>query len=152
EQAVAECGFQVLGGMTGTGKTDVLLQLGNSLDLEGHAHHRGSSFGRHVSPQPAQIDFENRLAIDLLKKRAAGHQQFVVEDESRTVGSCNLPLALYQSMQAYPLVWLEDRFDHRVQRILRDYVIDLCAEFVAAFGAEQGFVQFAERLQQSLDR
>jgi tRNA 2-selenouridine synthase len=67
EQALAECGFQVLGGMTGTGKTDVLLQLSNSLDLEGHAHHRGSSFGRHVSPQPAQIDFENRLAIDSSK-------------------------------------------------------------------------------------
>jgi tRNA 2-selenouridine synthase len=55
-------------------------------------------------------------------------------------------------MQHYPLVWLEDSFDNRVQRILRDYVIDLCAEFVAAFGAEQGFAQFAERLHQSLDR
>jgi tRNA 2-selenouridine synthase len=31
--------------MTGTGKTEVLLQLSNGLDLEGHANHRGSSFG-----------------------------------------------------------------------------------------------------------
>ncbi len=67
EQAVAECQFIVLGGLTGAGKTDVLLKLAHSLDLEKHAHHRGSSFGKHVLTQPSQIDFENRLAIDVLK-------------------------------------------------------------------------------------
>lgn len=77
EAAVAECDFVLVGGLTGTGKTEVLAQLDNALDLEGHANHRGSSFGKHATPQPAQIDFENALAIDLLKKRAAGHEQFV---------------------------------------------------------------------------
>jgi len=54
-------------------------------------------------------------------------------------------------MQGYPLVWLEDSFDNRVERILRDYVVDLCAEFVSLHG-EEGHELFAERLLQSLDR
>jgi len=150
QQAVAECDFVILGGLTGTGKTDVLVQLNNSLDLEGHANHRGSSFGKRASGQPAQIDFENRLAIDLLKQRARGTEQFVLEDEGRMVGSCTVPLELYQGMQQYPLVWLEDAFEDRVERILRDYVVNLCAEFIALHGEEEGFRLYAERLLQSL--
>jgi tRNA 2-selenouridine synthase len=150
QQAVAECDFVILGGLTGTGKTDVLVQLNNSLDLEGHANHRGSSFGKRASGQPAQIDFENRLAIDLLKQRARGTEQFVLEDEGRMVGSCTVPLELYQGMQQYPLVWLEDAFDDRVERILRDYVVNLCAEFIALHGEEEGFRLYAERLLHSL--
>ena len=150
EAAVAECDFVIVGGLTGTGKTEVLAQLDNAVDLERHANHRGSSFGKHATGQPVQIDFENTLAIDLLKKRAAGMQQFVLEDESRLIGTCALPLPLHQGMQEYPLVWLEDSVAGRVERILGDYVIDLSAEFIALHGEEQGFVAFAERLQQSL--
>ncbi len=151
QQAVEQCDFVLVGGLTGTGKTDVVAELANSLDLEGHANHRGSSFGKRATPQPAQIDFENRLAIDILKKRAAGHEQFVLEDEGRIVGSCSLPLELYQGMQRFPMVWLEDSFEDRVERILRDYVVNLCAEFIDAHGDEAGFPRFAERLRQSLD-
>ncbi len=152
EAAVAGCRYIVLGGMTGTGKTDVLRQLENSIDLEGHAHHRGSSFGRHAGGQPPQIDFENRLAIDLLKKRAAGWNAFVLEDEGRYIGNCSLPLSLCQAMPGYPMVWLEDSLENRVERILRDYVVDLLAEFVHFHGQEAGFVRFGEHLRQSLDR
>lgn len=150
EQAVAQCDFVLLGGMTGTGKTELLVQLGNGLDLEGHANHRGSSFGKRATGQPSNIDFENRLAIDILKKRDTGIGQFVLEDESRVVGSCALPLPLYQGMQHYPMVWLEDSFEDRVQRILRDYVVDLSAEFSAVHG-EQGIALFSERLLESLN-
>jgi tRNA 2-selenouridine synthase len=150
EQALAECDFVLVGGLTGTGKTDVLDRLPNAVDLEAHANHRGSSFGKRALPQPAQIDFENRLAIDLLRQRAAGRRQFVLEDESRLIGICSLPLELYQGMQRFPLVWLEDSFEGRVRRIRRDYVVDLCAEFVALHG-EEGFDRFAERMLKSLD-
>ncbi|WP_085695401.1 MULTISPECIES: tRNA 2-selenouridine(34) synthase MnmH [unclassified Pseudomonas] len=150
EQAVAQCDFVLLGGMTGTGKTEALALLDNGLDLEGHANHRGSSFGKRATGQPSNIDFENRLAIDILKKRDAGIGQFVLEDESRVVGSCALPLPLYQGMQQYPMVWLEDRFDHRVERILCDYVVDLSAEFTAVHG-EAGFALFSQRLLDSLN-
>ncbi|MGB9088798.1 MAG: tRNA 2-selenouridine(34) synthase MnmH [Pseudomonas farsensis] len=150
QQAVAQCDFVLLGGLTGTGKTDVLLKLDNVLDLEGHANHRGSSFGKRATAQPAQIDFENALAIDVLKKRQRGIEQFVLEDEGRIVGSCAVPLELYKGMQQYRLVWLEDSFDNRVQRILRDYVINLCGEFVALHGEESGPQLFAERMRQSM--
>ncbi|MGN8125167.1 tRNA 2-selenouridine(34) synthase MnmH [Pseudomonas sp. 22082] len=150
ESTLADCDFVLLGGMTGTGKTEVLVQLRNSVDLEGHANHRGSSFGKRATGQPSNIDFENRLAIDFLKKRAAGIDQFVLEDESRVVGSCALPLPLYQGMQQYSMVWLEDRFEQRVERILRDYVVDLSAEFQAVHG-DEGFARFSERLLESLD-
>lgn len=135
--------------MTGTGKTEVLGQLRNALDLEGHANHRGSSFGKRAAAQPSNIDFENRLAVDLLKKRATGIDQFVVEDESRMIGNCALPLPLHKGMQTFPMVWLEDSVEGRVERILKDYVVDLCAEFIEVFG-ETGQRLFAERLTQSL--
>ena len=150
EQAVQECTFVLVGGMTGTGKTEVISQLDHAPDLEGHANHRGSSFGKRASAQPAQIDFENALAVDLLKRRAAGQQQFVLEDEARLIGRCSLPLPLYQGMQHYPLVWLEDSVENRVTRILQAYVVDLCAEFVALEGAEAGFATFSARLRESL--
>ncbi|KPX00649.1 tRNA 2-selenouridine synthase [Pseudomonas syringae pv. cerasicola] len=87
----------------------------------------------------------------MLKKRAAGIEQFVVEDESRLVGSCNVPLELHQAMQGCPMVWLEDSFENRVERILADYVVNLCAEFISVKGESQGFGLFAERLLQSLN-
>ncbi|MGC5704040.1 tRNA 2-selenouridine(34) synthase MnmH [Pseudomonas sp. NFXW11] len=151
EQALQQCDFVLLGGMTGTGKTELLGQLDNALDLEGHANHRGSSFGRRATGQPSNIDFENRLAIDLLKKRERGVQSFVLEDENRMIGSCALPLSLHQGMQGFPMVWLEDSLESRVQRILDDYVVNLSAEFVAVHG-EEGFALFAERLLESLNK
>src|SRR5690554_8049618 len=90
ERAAAECQFTVLSGLTGTGKTDVLAPMQQSIDLEGLANHRGSSFGKHVSAQPSQIDFENNLAVNLLKKRHVGIEHFVVENESRTIGGCEI--------------------------------------------------------------
>lgn len=152
DQALDECGFVLLGGLTGVGKTEVLSELANAVDLEAHAHHRGSSFGRHAGAQPAQIDFDHRLSLDFLRKRAAGWQGFVLEDEGRYVGSCSLPLKLYQRMPGYPLVWLEDSLENRVERILRDYVIDLEAEFTGLYGEESGFIRFERRLRDSLDK
>lgn len=151
EAATRECRFVVLGGLTGTGKTEVLEQLATALDLEGRANHRGSSFGKHATPQPGQIDFENTLAIDILKKRAAGVTQFVVEDEGRAIGSCSVPIPLYQVMSQCPIVWLEDTLEGRVSRILKDYVVDLRAEFVDLHGDDEGFSAFALRLRESLD-
>lgn len=148
--AVAQCDFVVVGGMTGTGKTDVLARFDNRIDLEGHANHRGSSFGKHATPQPPQIAFENVLAVDFLQKRARGFESFVLEDEGRIVGSCSVPLELYQGMQQYPLIWLEDAFDRRVERILRDYVVNLRAEFVTLHGDEHGNTLFAQQLRKNL--
>jgi tRNA 2-selenouridine synthase len=156
ERAVAEGDFCVVGGLTGTGKTEVLDALSRTrapgpIDLEGLANHRGSSFGKRATPQPAQIDFENRLAIEFLRQREAGIRQFVMEDEGRAVGSCSVPLALHERMKTCPLIWLEDSLEGRVERILSDYVVNLGAEFIALHGPATGFDLFAQRLRQSLD-
>jgi tRNA 2-selenouridine synthase len=150
EQAAERDDLVLIGGLTGSGKTEVLVQLDNGLDLEGHANHRGSSFGKRVSGQPEQIDFENALAVDILKKRHAGARAWVLEDEGRAIGSRAVPLGLFRRMQSAPLVWLQDSVGQRVERILKDYVIDLHAEFVLAYGPQAGFAAFAERLRQSL--
>lgn len=151
DEAWTGCDFVVLGGMTGTGKTELLAPLAHGLDLEHHARHRGSSFGRRLAPQPAQVDFDNALAIDLLRKRHDGLRRFVVEDEGQAIGACSLPFALYQLMQRRPMIWLEDTLENRVARILRDYVIEARAEAEQALGAEAGHALYAARLRQGLD-
>lgn len=151
EQALAQSGFVVVGGMTGSGKTDVLARLDNALDLEAYANHRGSSFGKHATAQPSTIDFEHRLAIDLMRKQRRGFDWFALEDESRLIGTCALPLSLHQGMQQFPIVWLEDSREGRIDRILRDYVSGLCAEYVA-LDAQQGFARYREHLLQALGK
>lgn len=152
ERAAAECQFTVLSGLTGTGKTDVLAPMQQSIDLEGLANHRGSSFGKHVSAQPSQIDFENNLAVNLLKKRHVGIEHFVVENESRTIGGCAAPLSLYKRMQLAPMVVLESSLEDRVERVLRDYVVRLRVEFIQALGEEQGNAAYSEHLLQGLKK
>lgn len=154
ENAANECSLHIVAGLTGSGKTEVLGALSNSLDLEGQAHHRGSSFGGHVTPQPAQIDFENRLAIDVLRLRDQGARSLVLEDEGRMVGRCSVPFALFQKLQSAPLVWLEDSLDNRVTRILNDYVIDMHKEHQVAssMDLEHAFNEFAHYLLAGLQR
>ena len=153
DQAVEQVPPVLVAGLTGTGKTEVIAALNNSLDLEGHAHHRGSSFGRHATPQPTQIDFENRLSIEALKVRAAGAQRLVLEDEGRMVGSCTVPLEVYNAMQQAPLVWLEDNQENRVSRILADYVTRMQTEYAQVNAEpEHAFSAFADYLTESLLR
>lgn len=83
DAAAAGQQWLVLGGMTGSGKTDVLADVPAALDLEGHARHRGSAFGRRALAQPQQVDFENALAIDVLRRIDARFRALVVEDEGR---------------------------------------------------------------------
>ncbi|WP_374672301.1 tRNA 2-selenouridine(34) synthase MnmH [Acidovorax temperans] len=153
QAAAQDCEFLVMSGSTGTGKTEVIAQLPHGIDLEGHANHRGSSFGQRITGQPTQINFENQLAIDFLKKRALGHALFVLEDEGKNVGSCAVPLPLRERLAQAPMVYLHDGFEARVERILRDYVVRQHAEFVAACGSqERGFEAYAARLLASLDK
>ena len=150
EAAVKQRPMWVVGGMTGTGKTELLSGLPHAVDLEGCANHRGSGFGKRVNGQPAQIDFEHRIAIRFLQLEAAGLPGFVVEDEGLFVGKCGLPEPLYRQMALAPLVWLEDAFENRVDRILRDYVVNQLADHRAFYGESEGFSRFEAHLQQSL--
>src|SRR5690606_25940385 len=55
----------LIGGCTGSGKTDLVRQHPDGIDLEGLARHRGSSFGRTLQAQLSQASFENALAVKL---------------------------------------------------------------------------------------
>ncbi len=152
EQAIEECRFVILGGTTGTGKTRLLTRFADHIDLEGLANHRGSSFGRRVGGQPTQIDFENKLAIDLLKKRHAGSQTLLLEDESKLIGRCALPLSLKAKMDTAPILLLEESLDTRVQITFEEYIEQNLKDNVARHGEKEGFEIFSEELLASLDR
>ncbi len=143
--------FVIISGRTGTGKTTLLNQLSHAVDLEGFARHRGSSFGRRITPQPCQIDFENALAVRLLKLAHSSDKPLFIEDESRVVGRCALPLNLLAKMNQWPTIVLEDSFENRISAVVKDYVTDMLVEHQAAYG-EQGFVKFADFLRDSLFR
>ncbi|WP_428036098.1 tRNA 2-selenouridine(34) synthase MnmH [Amphritea sp.] len=144
--------FHIVGGKTGSAKTLMVNTLANAIDLEGAAHHRGSSFGSFVNPQSTQINFENITAIQMLKKQHAGFQQLVFEDEGRHIGSVDLPAPLYQKMLAAPVAVIEDPFDIRLQRLLKEYVIDMVADYTRVHGEEQGHLLCEEYLLSGLDK
>jgi tRNA 2-selenouridine synthase len=150
ESQVAARRFFIISGRTGTGKTTVLNGLDSSVDLEAMARHRGSSFGRRIAPQPGQIDFENAIAVRLLKLSQAEKPLFV-EDESRVVGRCALPPSLMNGMKSWPMVVVEESLEKRVARVHKDYVTDMLAEHVAAYG-DEGFERYIAYLTDSLSR
>ncbi|MCW8126478.1 tRNA 2-selenouridine(34) synthase MnmH [Microbulbifer halophilus] len=120
--------FVVIAGHTGSGKTELIHRARRAVDLEGIARHRGSSFGRTGEPQPAQIDFENRVSIELLKLAQRPGRVFI-EDESRLIGRSAVPPVLQQAMRAAPRVLVEEPVADRARRIVRDYVEEALQRF-----------------------
>ena len=142
----------VLGGRTGSGKTRLLKQLPNSIDLEGLANHRGSAFGPTATPQPTPINFENALAVQLLKAEAAGHKFLVIEDEARNVGSLGVPQALFDVMQTSKLVMLEVSQEDRNKVSIEEYILDTQKSFDEVYGDELGAEKLSEHLLNSLEK
>lgn len=153
EASVETCSFVTLSGKTGTGKTRLLQKISDSIDLEGLANHRGSSFGRRCGGQPTQINFENRLSIALLKhlNQKSGHPA-LLEDESKLIGRCSLSQPMRDKMQQSPIILLETSVEERVEVGLQEYVRDNLADFIRVYGEESGFEQFSEGLTGSLYR
>jgi tRNA 2-selenouridine synthase len=107
-----------LGGCTGSGKTQVLKRINNSIDLEKLASHRGSAFGDN-GIQPCQIRFENELALRLLKSGNTA----VVEDESAVIGKLTIPRRLFLHLRESPLIILISDEDSRIKNIFEEYVV-----------------------------
>ncbi len=156
EECVCQLNLIVIGGRTGVAKTALLNQAYDTLscpvvDLEGLAHHRGSAFGKRAESQPTQINFENHIAIELLKLRASGHQQMIMEDESRLIGRCALPLTLQEKLREAPLVILEASLEHRVHHSWENYILSNYREQVALCNSDEvAFTAFADSLKLSL--
>ena len=150
ESLAGSLNFIIVGGRTGTRKTDLILAAENSVDLEGRANHRGSSFGRRVGSQPNVINFENSLTIDLLKL-VGQYENILLEDEGVTIGSCSVPLPLRLQIKSSPLYIVEATVDERVENILRDYVVTLSEEYLA-MDAINGWENYRQSMFDSLSR
>lgn len=114
----------VLGGKTGTGKTVLLKKLKESgeqvIDLEGIAHHKGSSFGSiGQKPQPTVEQFENLLAEEL--RLMDIHVPIWVENESRKIGRLIIPDRFYGQMTQAPLLEIQRTEEERIEHIAEEY-------------------------------
>lgn len=114
----------VLGGYTGSGKTEILQALKNEgeqfLDIEGIAHHKGSVFGPlGQAPQPSNEQFENNLA-DAWRKFDFS-KTIWVEDESRQLGKCGIPDPLFQKIREAVLIKIDLPKELREKRLVKEY-------------------------------
>lgn len=142
----------LLGGRTGSGKTILLGHLENGVDLESIANHRGSSFGRQLSPQPGQADFENRLATALINHRHQGYRYLVVEDEGKHIGKRYIPRSLANHLGKGDLVLLEAPLEQRILTIFDEYVIRAQDDYICANGNKKGLELWIDDIMQSLQR
>lgn len=124
EQAAKTFSFQVLAGMTGSGKTRVLQEikaLGQQiLDLEALAIHRGSVLGNEPNiEQPSQKGFETNLwnALNQLDPSKI----VFVESESKKVGGLHIPDLLMERIREGRCIELRSSTATRVSWLLREY-------------------------------
>ncbi|MBK9176651.1 MAG: tRNA 2-selenouridine(34) synthase MnmH [Flavobacteriales bacterium] len=116
--------LKVLGGYTGTGKTELLghlRALGEQvIDLEALAHHKGSSFGAlGEQPQPTTEHFENVLWNEL--RQVDRSRALWLEDESIIIGRCKIPQAFFARMRSAMLLFADVPKAERVDRLVQDY-------------------------------
>lgn len=116
--------YLVLGGKTGSGKTEILhllQQAGDQMvDLEGLAHHKGSTYGAlGQEPQHSQEHFENLLGWQLSDLDPA--RRIWIENESRLIGRNCLPPDFYDLQITSPKISVDVDTQVRTQRILSEY-------------------------------
>lgn len=124
DQAAKDFSFQVIAGMTGSGKTRILQEIGalgqQILDLEGLAIHRGSVLGNEPNiEQPSQKGFETNL-WNALNKLDSGKIVFV-ESESKKVGGLHIPDPLMERIREGQCIELRSNTATRVSWLLREY-------------------------------
>jgi tRNA 2-selenouridine synthase len=130
-----ELDLMVIGGCTGSGKSEILRTLKEKgeqvIDLEQLANHRGSSFGALLMPpQPTTEQFQNDLfevihGFDISRK-------IWIEDESIAVGKIFLPEPLWRRMCISPLVEIDVDRPKRVERLVKEYGAADKKEFLVA--------------------
>jgi len=114
----------VLGGKTGSGKTEMLYLLKAAgeqiIDLEDLANHRGSAYGHLGKPeQPSQEQFENLIGLELANLKLT--ERIWLENESRAIGKVNLPNAIYNAIRNSVQVEMNTVDAVRQDRILKEY-------------------------------
>jgi tRNA 2-selenouridine synthase len=117
--------LKVLGGYTGSGKTEILHALQEKnyavIDLEGLAHHKGSAYGAIGQlPQPSQEMFENLLAEKLLEVNKK-QKSIWIEDESQRIGTVLIPTPLFHLMRNSTCYFMTIPFEQRLNFIVEGY-------------------------------
>ncbi len=147
----------VIGGYTGSGKTEVLHKLAEMneqvLDLEGRANHKGSAFGALGQlDQPTTEQFENDLAQIWQK---FDHTKPVwIEDESHSIGSVWINNVLFQQMRKAPLLAVIIPKSERIKRLVKEYAcfdIDILKQMCKKIEKRLGGLKVKMALE-SLDR
>ncbi len=128
QQFEKEYPLKVIGGYTGSGKTELLKALQKKaehiIDLEALANHKGSTFGNlGQPPQPSQEMFENELAVKLYTACSSiSANRFIwIEDESQRIGNVNIPAKLYRNKQSAPMYFVDIPFEERLNHIMQGY-------------------------------
>tara|TARA_Y100000739_G_scaffold207137_1_gene195467 strand:+ start:1 stop:960 length:960 start_codon:yes stop_codon:yes gene_type:complete len=116
----------VIGGKTGTGKTNLLklLQENNYqiIDLEGLACHRGSTFGGlGMKMQPTNEQFENKIAEKL--KGFKRSNKIFVEAESANIGKCKIPHEFFNQMRTAERIEIIKSESNRLEELIKTYSI-----------------------------
>ncbi|MFC2097582.1 tRNA 2-selenouridine(34) synthase MnmH [Bacteroidota bacterium] len=116
--------IMILGGMTGSGKSDILHQMKSDnqqvLDLEEIANHKGSAFGFiGQEKQPTNEQFENDIfncwnKFDFSKT-------IWIEDESQSIGYVQIPKPLYHKMRGANVIKIEKNKKFRAKRLVLEY-------------------------------
>ncbi len=123
---IREQKIHILGGMTGSNKTDILKEMKKlgvqMIDLEGEARHRGSSFGQiGLKPQHTNEQFENNIAekwLELDQKEVLW-----LEDESRAMGRNRIPDEMFARIRKSPLIIIQKTKEMRIQHLVEEYAI-----------------------------
>ncbi len=114
----------LLGGKTGSGKTDVLKKLaetsGQVIDLENIAHHKGSAFGgiNEEKQNPQQI-FENTLYHKMNETDPL--LPVIMENESQNIGYNKIPTGLWNNMKKGTIIKLNVPLELRIHKLVADY-------------------------------
>ena len=111
----------IIGGYTGTGKTELIRQMKaldqQTVDLEGLANHKGSSFGAiGESAQPTTEHFENLLWHAL--RDLDPSKVLWLEDESQLIGRVKIPDELFAQMRNAPCYFVELPKEERAARLV----------------------------------
>ncbi|MCL1865728.1 MAG: tRNA 2-selenouridine(34) synthase MnmH [Spirochaetes bacterium] len=109
----------ILQGFTGTGKTEILRFINNSIDLEAIAGHRSSIFGGIGLRQKSQKFFETSLWNRLEELK---NEKFIIfEGESRKIGNLHIPENIFNQMREGAMINIEAPMGKRIEIIRNEY-------------------------------